>query len=87
MTASAAEVFLLAVTGSTNAIVLGEPSAGEFGEVFDRVLPNGVSFAMSMEVYTTLNGISYEAQGVPVDIPATYDKSIDTAIAMTESFN
>lgn len=87
MTASAAEVFLLAVTGSTNAIVLGEPSAGEFGEVFDRVLPNGVSFAMSMEVYTTLNGISYEAQGVPVDIPAVYNKSIDTAIAMIKSFN
>jgi C-terminal processing protease CtpA/Prc len=87
MTASAAEVFLLSVTGSTNAIVLGEPSAGEFGEVFDRVLPNGVSFAMSMEVYTTLSGASYEAQGVPVDISAAYNKSIDTAIAITESFN
>lgn len=85
MTASAAEVFLLAVTGSTDAIVLGERSAGEFGEVFDRVLPNGVEFAMSMEVYTTPDGTSYEARGVPVDIPSPYDAAVDTALATIAS--
>ena len=85
LTASAAEVFLLAVTGTTDATIVGEPSAGEFSEVIDRVLPNGVELAMSMEVYTTLDGATYEAQGVPVDVAASYDTSIDTALAMTES--
>ena len=56
-------------------------------EVIDRVLPNGVEFAMSMEVYTTLDGATYEAKGVPVDIAASYDTSIDTALAMIESSN
>jgi hypothetical protein len=40
---------------------------------------------MSMEVYTTLDGTSYEGRGVPVDIAAPYDRSIDAALATIES--
>jgi C-terminal processing protease CtpA/Prc len=85
LTASAAEVFLLAVTGTTDATIVGEPSAGEFSDIVDRVFPNGVELAMSMEVYTTLDGTNHEAQGVPVDVAASFDTSIDTALAMIES--
>jgi C-terminal processing protease CtpA/Prc len=84
MTASAGEVFLLAVLGSIDAMVVGEPSAGEFGESIDRVLPNGVELAMSMEIYTTLDGTGYEARGVPVDVSAHYDEAVDIALDAIE---
>ena len=82
VTASAAETFLLdviAVTGG-DATLVGTASAGEFSDAIDWRLPDGTEFTMSMEHYTTIDGVSYEAIGVPVDVEAPFDAAFETAL-------
>ncbi len=82
VTASAAETFLLdieAVTGG-DATLVGAASAGEFSDAIDWRLPDGTEFTMSMEHYTTVDGVSYEAIGVPVDVEAPFDMAFATAL-------
>lgn len=80
LTASAAEVFALAMVEVADATVIGGPSFGEFSDAIDWVLPNGTEFTLSMEVYTDLDGTDYETVGVPVEVPAPFDQAIDAAI-------
>ena len=56
ITASPAEVFALAATEVAHATVIGNPLFGEFSDAIDWVLPNGIEFTMSMEIYTDLEG-------------------------------
>ncbi|MEZ5217757.1 MAG: S41 family peptidase [Ilumatobacteraceae bacterium] len=80
VTASAAEVFALAMTEVADATVIGNPSFGEFSDAIDWVLPNGVEFTMSMEVYTDLSGTNHETNGVPVEIVTRFDEGLDAAV-------
>lgn len=80
LTASAAEVFTLAMTEVAGVTVVGNPSFGEFSDAIDWVLPDGTEFTMSMEVYTDLDGNNYEAVGVPVAIATPFDRTLEAAI-------
>lgn len=82
ITASAAETFLLDIIAATggDATLVGAASAGEFSDAIDWVLPDGIEFTMSMEQYTTIDDVSYEAVGVPVDVEAPFDAAFATAL-------
>ncbi|MFN3257028.1 MAG: S41 family peptidase [Ilumatobacter sp.] len=80
ITASAAEVFTLAMIEVADATVIGNRSFGEFSDAIDWTLPNGIEFTMSMEVYTGLGGSGYEAVGLPVDVVTRFDAAVDAAI-------
>lgn len=80
ITASAAEVFTLAMVEVAGAAVAGGPSFGEFSDAIDWALPNGTEFTISMENYTDLTGTNHEAAGIPVDIAAPFDRAIETAL-------
>lgn len=80
ITASAAEVFTLAMVEAADASVAGSPSFGEFSDAIDWALPNGTEFTISMENYTDLAGTNHEATGIPVDVPAPFDHAIETVL-------
>lgn len=80
ITASAAEVFTLAMVEVADAAVIGSPSFGEFSDAIDWTLPNGTEFTLSMENYTDLSGTNHEATGIPVDVPAPFDQAIKAAV-------
>ncbi|MEO0399997.1 MAG: S41 family peptidase [Pseudomonadota bacterium] len=67
-TASAAEIFLLAMSRLPNVRIVGEPSKGVLSDMWGGVLPNGWQFSLSNEEYLTADGSSYEGQGIPADV-------------------
>ncbi|AKU99167.1 hypothetical protein AKJ09_05831 [Labilithrix luteola] len=67
-TASAGEVFTLALRGRPNVQVIGWPTDGAFSDVLERQLPNGWQFGLSNEEYRAADGRVYEAIGVPPDL-------------------
>ena len=69
-TASAAEVFVLAMTALTNVTLVGENTNGIFSNILVKSLPNGDIFGLSNEVYTDFQGINYEGLGIPPDVDA-----------------
>lgn len=50
ITASAVEVFALAMVEVADVTIAGNPSFGEVSDAIDWVLPNDVEFTLSMEV-------------------------------------
>lgn len=80
ITASAAEVFTLAMVGVADTTVVGGSSFGEFSDAIDWTLPDGTELTLSMEHYTDLAGGNHEAVGVPVDLAVPFDQSVDAAI-------
>lgn len=82
ITASAAETFVLAMRPVAEAVVVGTPSFGEFSDAIDWALPDGTEFTISMEVYTDLDGNNFEAVGIPVDVAAPFDESIQVALGL-----
>ena len=81
VTASAAEEFLLAIRAIADPILVGAPSFGAFSDATDWVLPDGTELTLSMEVYTDLDGVSYEGAGIPVDVAAPFDQTVEAALA------
>ncbi len=81
VTASAAEEFLLAIRAVADPILVGAPSFGAFSDAIDWVLPDGTELTLSMEVYTDLDGVSYEGTGIPVDVAAPFDETVEAALA------
>jgi len=85
-TASAAEAFVLSMKALPNVTVIGERTNGILSDMLMKQLPNSLSFSLSNEVYTDLDGIAYEKIGVQPDIPVLFlmksdrDSGIDTAI-------
>lgn len=71
-TASAAEVFSLAMQQVANAQLVGEASQGIFSDTLPKSLPNGISFSMSTEYYFSADGDFFEDLGVPVDVDAAF---------------
>ncbi|HEX2908687.1 MAG TPA: S41 family peptidase [Phototrophicaceae bacterium] len=85
MTASAAEIFVMAMRTLPNVTVIGEPTSGGHSDILGRKLPNGWQFGLSNEVYTLADGQVYEGVGIPptLEIPldaAAYDQHHDTML-------
>lgn len=71
LTASAAEVFVLALLQHPRVVLVGEPTHGILSDAMERHLPNGWRVTLSNEVYYATDGELYEYVGVPphVEVP------------------
>ena len=67
-TASAAEVFTLAMRSLPHVTLVGQATMGIFSDELYRRLPNGWRFSLSNESYRAPDGTSFEATGIPPDI-------------------
>lgn len=67
-TASAAEVFTLAMRELPQVVVLGEATQGGLSDQLDKKLTNGWSASVANEYYITPAGEAFEGMGIPVDI-------------------
>lgn len=70
-TASAAEVFLIAMNNLPNVTIMGENSSGDLSNILGKQLPNGWEFGLSNEVYLDHLGKSHEVIGFPPEINVT----------------
>jgi len=96
-TASAAEVFVLAMRSMPHVTLVGEATTGIFSDELYRSLPNGWSFSLSNEIYLTPKGESFEGTGVPPNVVAPFlsaeddeddvDSIIDAAMATLRQGN
>lgn len=71
LTASAAEVFVLALLQHPRLTLIGEPTHGILSDAMERHLPNGWFMSLSNEIYQAFDGELYEDDGIPphVEIP------------------
>jgi C-terminal processing protease CtpA/Prc len=83
---SAAETFAQALLERRPAVTrIGKPTQGVFSDVLGRTLPNGWTFGLPNERYTT-RGRTYDRTGVPPDVdiplflPADVEAGRDTGI-------
>ena len=74
--ASATEIFSLAMRSLPHVTLVGEPTIGALSDVLEKPLPNGWQVDLANEVYTDAGGFTYEVTGVPphIEVPA-YRKS------------
>lgn len=73
VTASAAEIFAIAMRALDQVTVMGEPTGGGLSDILDITLPNGWSFGLSNQEYVTESGQQFEKIGVPPDIEIRQD--------------
>ncbi len=75
-TASAAEIFTMAMNQLPNVTIVGEHTEGVFSDVLTKTLPNGWSVGISNEVYADPSGVVFEKTGIPPDFQiAVFPKS------------
>lgn len=84
-TASAAEIFTMAMQELPNVIVMGENTSGAHSDILERSLPNGWSLGLSHQRYYAADGKNYEGVGLSPDLPRGFDrdgfaKGIDTLL-------
>jgi len=89
-TASAAEIFLMAMSSLPQVTLVGENSHGILSDILSKTLPNGWEIGLSNEVYQDAFGINHEVTGVtPQVIAETFslqgmsenrDPAIDAAL-------
>ncbi|MEA3406306.1 MAG: S41 family peptidase [Pseudomonadota bacterium] len=63
-TASAAEIFTLAMKSLPQVTQIGESTSGMLSDVLEKELPNGWGIWMANEVYQDINGQSFESIGI-----------------------
>jgi len=86
ITASAAEVFLTAMSALPKVTLVGEKTAGILADQLERILPNNWIVAVPNVVFMNDKGISYEVTGVSPDVevktnlPELLDKKKDPVI-------
>ncbi|WP_152205299.1 S41 family peptidase [Marinobacter changyiensis] len=68
LTASAAEIFVLALLQHPRLTLIGEPTQGILSDTLERHLPNGWHFTLSNEIYRAYDGQLYEDVGIPPHI-------------------
>lgn len=68
LTASAAEIFLLALLQRPGLTIIGEPTQGILSDTLERHLPNGWLLTLSNEIYRAYDGEHYEDCGIPPHI-------------------
>ena len=71
VTVSGGEEVVLALNALPNVTFIGENTRGAFSDILDKPLPNGWNLALSNEIYTDHNGISWEGNGIQPDIAIT----------------
>jgi len=91
-TASAAEIFVMAMRSLPQVTLVGTPTEGILSDELYRTLPNGWSLSLSNEIYLTHDDQLFEAVGVPPDVEAplllpndltsNIDQGVDAAIAV-----
>lgn len=96
-TASAAEVFALAMRSLPQVTLVGQPTMGIFSDALYRTLPNRWNFTLSNEIYRTAKGETFEGTGVPPTVVAPFlsaeddedgvDSIIDAAVATLRQRN
>lgn len=89
-TASAAELFTIAMASLPQVTIIGERTAGEFSDILVKRLTSDLLFGVSNETYLDAQGNNYEGVGIPADIvlpfgtlqerEGDYDGGIDAAI-------
>ena len=94
-TASAAEIFVMAMRALPHVTLIGEATEGILSDELYRTLPNGWEFSLSNEIYLAHDGVLFEAIGVPPDIEVPFlpaddlerdlDRGIDVALAELEA--
>jgi hypothetical protein len=92
ITASAAEIFTMAMRAIPHATLVGAATEGILSDQLYRSLPNGWWFSLSNEIYLTQDGILFEKLGVAPDIEVPFllpedleddvDRGIDTALTL-----
>lgn len=65
LTASAAEIFVLALLQRPGLTLVGEPTQGILSDTLERHLPNGWFMTLSNEIYRSFDGEHYEDCGIP----------------------
>jgi C-terminal processing protease CtpA/Prc len=87
LTASAAEVFLMAMQTFPYVTIMGEPTSGGYSDILFRQLPMGWSFGLSNEVYRASDGEIYEKIGLPpnVVVPLSPDSFADGTDAILDA--
>jgi len=95
VTASASEVFILTMLERGQVTLVGETTEGIFSNELQKQLPNGWKFTLSNEIYQTIQGESFEADGILPDIQqivfsladrtSGVDGGLDKAIEILES--
>lgn len=73
-TASAAEIFTMAMQELPNVTVMGENTSGAHSDILDRALPNGWSLGLSHQRYYAADGKVYEGVGLPPELPRPFDR-------------
>lgn len=91
-TASAAEIFVMAMRALPNVTLIGTPTQGILSDELYRTLPNDWMFSLSNEIYLTHDGLLFEGIGVPPNIEAPFlgmddlehsvDPGIDAALTL-----
>ena len=71
-TASAAEIFAMAMRALPHVTLVGEPTEGILSDELYRRMPNGWQFSLSNEIYLTHDGKLFEGTGVPPDVSALF---------------
>lgn len=72
LTASAAEIFVLALLQHPRLQRIGEATQGILSDVMERHLPNGWRLTLSNELYSAADGTIYEDSGISPHIPIDY---------------
>lgn len=65
LTASAAEIFVLALLQRPRLTLIGEPTEGILSDTLERHLPNGWFLTLSNEIYRASDDQVYEDSGIP----------------------
>ncbi len=73
-TASAAETTILATMNFPHFKRVGSNTNGALSDLLLKELPNGWLYALSNEVYETMDGIVYEVSGIPSNYNIDYPK-------------
>jgi hypothetical protein len=68
LTASAAEIFILALLQHPGLTLIGDPTLGILSDTLERHLPNGWHMTLSNEIYRAFDGETYEDIGIPPHI-------------------
>lgn len=73
MTASAAEIFAMAMGELDHVTMIGEPTSGAFSDIMEINLPNGWILGLSHQVYRDASGEVLETLGVAPDVERPFD--------------
>ncbi|WP_377506109.1 S41 family peptidase [Octadecabacter sp. R77987] len=72
-TASAAEIFTMAMRELPQVTVVGEPTAGGHSDIMEAQLPNGFVLGFSHQRYFAADGSLFERVGVPPDVVSPFN--------------